>query len=260
MQIGQYEIARKIGEGGFAKTYLGKHPILGTPVCLKHNIRMTTEDEELLRKEAEIISGLMGHHSLPAFRDFIRHEEAYVLITSFIPGKDLARIRKEDYPDGIPPEHVCYIAQRSLNALHFLHYYGVVHGDVKPGNMILKPEDQNVTLVDYGLATVLPGRYTRSPGYTPAFAAPEQLEGKPPIPETDIYCLGKTLIDLLGGNIRSNTFPEGIPLPLKAFILKMVREKVLERPQKALPLVSELVEIRKRVFERVQCPDVLNIS
>ena len=248
--IGNYEVLKEIGTGGFARTYLCKHVLLGEKACLKQNINLTPEDVELLRNEAKLLWSI-HHHSLPTLRDYVELDDgSCVLIMSFIKGKDLYKIIKEDFPGGIDPEHVCWITQRLLNAMHYLHFYGIIHGDVKPQNILIVPEEHNAVLVDYGLSSIKPKSSTPTIGCTEAFAAPEQLEGKPPIPETDIFCLGGTMIYALGGNHRAASYPKGVPKELQDFFNKMVVRDIHRRPKTIAPLLDELVELRMKLFGR----------
>ena len=258
--IGNYEIIKRIGEGGFARTYLARHLLLGENACLKQNLELSSEDEKLLRKEAKLLWRI-HHHSLPTLHDYIKCPDgSYVLVMTYIPGKDLFRIVKEDYPEGIDSEHVCWITQRLLNALHYLHYHGIIHGDVKPQNIIVKPDEHNAILVDYGLATLRPGRSAKCPGCTPAFAAPEQLAGKPPIPETDIYGLGVSMIHALGGNFVGKTYPGHVPMELQKFFNRMVLHDPMERPKEALALVKILSDLRQKLFSRRESGKELRIT
>ena len=247
-RIGNYTVLKQIGEGGFARTYLARHTILGEMACLKQNIELSDVDVRLLKKEAKLLWHV-HHHSLPTLRDFIQLDDgSYVMVMTFVEGKDLQKIVDEDYPEGIDPEHVCWMMQRLLNALHYLHYYGIIHGDVKPANIMIKPEEHNAILVDYGLATLKPRSRTKVEGYTPAFAAPEQVAGKPPIPETDIYGLGVSMIHALGGNYIGMTFPDSIPRKLQDFISQMVRRNPLDRPSSASELIRPLSDLREELF------------
>jgi len=261
--LGNYKIIKKIGEGGFAKTYLAEHLILREKACLKQNIDMKDEDVELLIKEAKLLWHI-HHHSLPTLRDFIAcGDGSYVLAMTYIEGKELYKIVEEDYPKGLNgknSEHVCWMIQRLLNALHYLHFYGVIHGDVKPQNIMIKAEEHNAVLVDYGLSTLRPKQMTSCPGYTPAFAAPEQIAGKPSIPETDIYGLGVSMIYALGGNFIAKTFPSNVPKQLQNYISKMVRHEPLKRPNDTSKLIKEISNLRQEVFERRSSKRELKIS
>ncbi len=259
-RIGNYEVIRELGEGGFATTYLARHVILGELACLKQNLRLSREDVVLLKKEAKLLWHI-HHHSLPTLRDFIQCDDgSYVLVMTYIEGKELYKIKEEDFPRGIHIEHVCWMTQRLLNALHYLHFYGVIHGDIKPQNVMIRPEEHNAILVDYGLSTLRPRHYTTSPGCTPAFAAPEQLEGKPPIPETDIFGLGVTMYFALGGNFAAKTMPHGVPDRLERFFAQMVRHDPLRRPNDASALVKEISAIRHELFGRRSSKRILKVS
>ena len=249
-KIGNYEVIRQIGEGGFARTYEARHILLGEMACLKQNIELNEDDKKILRNEAKLLWKI-HHHSLPALRDYIELDDgSCVLVMTYINGKDLYKIVAEDYPDGLPCEHVCWIAQRLLNALHYLHFYGIIHGDVKPQNILILPKDHNAVLVDYGLSTIKPKNRTKSVGCTEAFAAPEQIAGKPPIPETDIYGLGLTMMFALGGNVKSGIYPSSVPKDLQEYFNQMVVRDPRKRPQSAEELIKPLSELREKIFGR----------
>jgi serine/threonine protein kinase len=260
LDIGNYTMLKQLGEGGFGRTYLARHKHLGEYACIKQNIGISPEDEALLLREAKILWNL-HHHSLPTLRDFLALEDgSFVLVMSFVKGKDLAAIITEDYPDGLDPEHACWIAQRLLNALHYMHFNGIIHGDVKPQNIIIKTEEHNALLVDFGLSAVRPGRKTCCEGYTEAFAAPEQMDGKPPIPETDIYSLGLSMLYALGGNIKAKTYPSHVPQPLQEFFNQMILHDIKKRPPTALSLVKPLSDLREKVFGRRSSEKKLALS
>ncbi len=258
--IGNYKIIKQIGEGGFARTYLAQHSLLGEKACLKQNLDLSKEDEEILYREARVLWNI-HHHSLPTLRDFILCDDgSYVLAMSFVEGKELAKIVEEDYPEGIDPEHVCWMTQRLLNAMGYLHYHGTIHGDIKPQNVIIKPKGHNAVLVDYGLATLRPGRKSATDGYTPAFAAPEQIEGKPPIPETDLYGLGATMRFALTGRVGVGPYPASIPDKLQEFFNRLTVIDPLRRPGSAADLVKPLSDLRVELFGRSAMKEELKVS
>lgn len=258
--IGNYEVLKQIGEGGFARTYKAEHTILKEYACLKQNLELSPEDEELLLKEAKLLWHI-HHYSLPTLRDYIKCSDgSYVLVMTYIEGKDLFKIIKENYPEGIDPEHVCWMTQRLLNALHYLHFHGVIHGDVKPQNILIRSNEHNAVLVDYGLATLRPGRKSSCPGCTPAFAAPEQVAGKPPLPETDIYGLGVSMIYALGGNFIGKTYPAHVSKDLQDYFNQMVRHDPLKRPSTAEELLRPLSDLREKLFGRRSSGKELKIS
>lgn len=258
--IGNYEVIKQIGEGGFSRCYLARHILLGEYACIKQNIDLSEEDKEILKREARLLWKI-HHHSLPTLRDyFVAPDGSCVMVMSFIKGKDLFKILEKDYPKGIDPEHVCWITQRLLNALHYLHFSGVIHGDIKPQNILIVPEDHNAVLVDYGLSSIKPKSVTRPLGCTAAFAAPEQLDGRPPIPETDIYGLGVSMIYALGGNFKAMTYPPTVPEPIRDFFNAMVVRDPLKRPNSAEELIKPLSDLRVKVFGRATSGKDLKIT
>ncbi len=249
MKIGNYEVIRQIGEGGFARTYEARHILLGEKACLKQNINLTDEDEKLLRKEAKLIWNI-HHHSLPALRDyFLTSDGSAVLAMSFIEGKELDKSVKKH--KAIHPEDVAWISQRLLNALYYLHSNGIVHCDVKPANIIVQPADHNAVLVDYGLSSLRPKRMSKAEGYTAIFAAPELIEGKPPLPESDLYSLGITMIYALGGDPITKKMPDYVPKQLQEYYLSLTVYNPKDRPRwETGDLVKRLSDVREEVFGR----------
>jgi serine/threonine protein kinase len=249
MQIGNYEIIKSIGEGGFARTYLGEHKILGEKACLKQNLNITNEDTELFMREAKLMWDI-HHYSLPSVRDFFpAGDGSYVLAMSYVPGNDLEKIVTEKGP--IHPEDVCWISQRMLGGLQYLHYNGIVHCDVKPQNVIIQPREHNAVLVDYGLSAFRPKGDTKPVGYTPAYVAPELANGNPPTPASDYYGVGLTMIFAFGGNIIDKSCPSGVPDALKDFVDELIRYDPKERPDwEKTDLIERLSDIRLKVFKR----------
>ncbi len=247
--IGNYEIIRQIGEGGFGRTYEARHLVLGEKACVKQNINITDEDAELLRREAKLLWNV-HHHSLPGLRDYFRLDDgSCVMVMSYIEGKPLDQSVKKH--KAIHPEDVSWMTQRMLNALYYLHSKGIVHGDVKPPNIIVQPHEHNAVLVDYGLSCIRPKATTHAVGYTEMFAAPEILQGKPPIPESDLYSLGLTMIYALGGDLITRDIPSHVPQPLREFVQGLAQPDPLQRPTwDKEDLVKKLSNVRLEAFGR----------
>ena len=105
-------------------------------------------------------------------------------------------------------------------------------------------------MVDYGLSTLKPKSKTKTLGCTEAFAAPEQLAGRPPIPETDIFGLGMTMVYALGGNIKSGVYPTSVPVELQEYFNQMIVRDPRKRPQSADELIKPLSKLREDLFGR----------
>jgi eukaryotic-like serine/threonine-protein kinase len=249
--IGNYRILEKIAEGGFGITYKAEHTMLGTQVCIKHASHISSDDEDLLLGEVKAMWDLR-HFGIPAVRDVLKMPDGSVaFVMSYVPGLTLEQIIKKNYKDGIDAEHVAWITDRILNILKYLHYNGVVHGDVKPQNIIIQPESHTVVLVDYGLSAVRPSRSTKTKGYTPLFASPEQIEGKTLLPETDFYGLGMTMIYALGGDIEHVKVPGTTPDNLCLLIKEFIRRDIRSRPNwQKEDLCETIAKVRTKDFGR----------
>ncbi|MBS3164889.1 serine/threonine protein kinase [Candidatus Woesearchaeota archaeon] len=249
MKIGNYKVIRQIGEGGFARTYEAEHLVLGKRACLKQNLSLSDLDAEVLKEEAALLWDV-HHHSLPQMKDFFRAPDgSCILVMDFVEGRNLEELVGAKGP--LHPEDASWVMQRLLQALHYLHSKGIVHSDVKPQNIIVQPKQHNAVLVDYGLSSFRPSGDTRPLGYTEAWAAPELLLGKPPLPESDLYGAGMALLYALGGDILTKSIPDSVPAPLREFCESLLKYDAKERPRwESVDLVKRLSDIRQEAFGR----------
>lgn len=231
-RVGSFVITDVLAEGGFGITYKGKHHLTGKPVCVKQSHETSPELNAILIHETNAIWDLR-HHGLPTMRDLIQMDDnSLLLVMSFVEGMNLAELVEK--VGRIPPIHVGWIIDRVLNVLSFLHRHEIAHGDMKPQNMMVQPVPHTITLVDFGLAMVNPGRNSRALGYTEHFASPEQLAGGPLIAESDLYSLGIVILYLLCGGdlykVKSRRIPNDVPAPMRDYISRLLRLDIRERP------------------------------
>lgn len=249
-RIGNYEIRKQIGEGGFGRVFQAEHIILGEKACLKQNIIANREMVDLLKNEAKLLWKLHEYHSIPAVRDFYEIDSTTgVMAMSYIDGKTLEDIVIKKGP--IHPEDVAWIGERLLGALYYSHSHGVIHTDIKPANVFVEPGKRDIKLIDFGLAIYKPDSSTMPNGFTPKYAAPELIDGKPPIPETDLYGVGITMLYALGGDVAKKSFRTDTPKEIVEFCNNLLRYNPKERStwEKDNPL-KELSDIREKVFGR----------
>jgi serine/threonine protein kinase len=233
--IGQYRIFERIAEGGFGYTYKGEHILLKEPVCIKHCSKLDLAANQILLEETKALWDLR-HFALPTMRDLLELEDGRLaLVMSYIPGETLeTRVQGLDKEGKrMKAEEVAWIADRSLNALMYLHYHGVIHGDIKPPNIIMQLDNHMIVLVDFGLALVMPTENSTNKGYQEHYSSPEQISGSTLIPESDLYSLGMTMIYALSGShehVMAKEVPANVPEPLCKFIKRLIVRNPLSRP------------------------------
>ncbi len=251
--IGDYLVQELIAEGGFGKTYKGEQVILKEAVCIKHCSTVSAAHDAILIQEAKAIWDLR-HHALPAMRGMYRLEDdSLALVMSYVPGLTLEQTCEKS--GKLDAETTAWIAERILNALLYLHMHGVVHGDIKPQNVIIQPDIHAVVLVDFGLAMVKPTSSAKSQGYTPYFASPEQKDGKAMLPASDYYSLGMLMIYAMGGldHVKRLEVPDSVPDEICDFIRSMILRDPLARPPHGPDDNNPFVRIqgiREKVFGR----------
>lgn len=257
--VGNYKVLKQIGEGGFGRIFQAEHVLLGEKACLKQNIIPEREAVELLAYEAKLLWKLNEYHSIPSVKDFFEVERnSAVIVLDYIDGKTLEEIVHDKGP--LHPEDACWVTERLLGALHYAHYYGVIHSDVKPENVFVEPQKHDIKLIDFGIANYKPHRNSKPIGFTPRYAAPELFQGKPPIPETDIYGAGIVMLRALGGDISKKSFRTDTPKPVVEFCESLLRYDPRQRPnwERENPL-ERISDIRYEIFGRRHLSDKLKL-
>ncbi len=203
IQLGRYEIFRKIGEGGMGDVYEAKDPTLCRMVAIKtmrqSGAAQKEEALERFRREG-LISGALHHPAIAAVYDFGFDEatEMLYMVMEKVQGVTLTNmIRKEGR---LPPERTLTILKQIVEALIHAHQNGVVHRDVKPDNVMLLPGDK-VKLLDFGIAKVATSDLTITGSFigSPCYVSPEMATGKKIDYRTDQFSLGTVLFEMLTG-------------------------------------------------------------
>lgn len=255
-----YTILRKLGEGSFGRTFLAEHAKLGYQVCLKQLYNLDDPRHiEFFQEEARLLAKVRHPYlpSLHGYWDATATGHGHVIALSYIVGESLEDVVKPGFVDD---EHICWIMDRALTALSYLHYRssqpeydrGIVHCDIKPANILLNIPEHEAYLVDFGLAFAGPVKQSKARGGTELYMPPEFPAGKPPIPASDLYSLGKTAIFLAGGNVSQGTYPFTMAAPLREWIDKMIRHDPMARYQSADEARTALQRVRMKVFRRLE--------
>ena len=205
----RYRLVREIGRGATATVYLARDEALDLSVALKllHPQLAGTRRAEPLGRflaGARLLAGLR-HPGVVAVYDI--DEPARALAMEWIAGGTL-RARLGAHPEGLPADEVAATARGLLTTLAFLHAQGIVHGDLKPSNLLLRAPGE-IVLADFGGAVQLAGEAKAArlgeAGGTPLYLAPEQFQGAPASAETDLYAAGAILWEAATGRaLRSH--------------------------------------------------------
>jgi serine/threonine protein kinase len=199
--IGRYRILDELGRGAMGVVYRAEDPSLDRVVALKTiSLGDTDEDRKAYEKRFMLeakAAGKLTHPNIVTIFDYGEEEDTAYMAMELLEGQDLrARIRQGD----IPPMEAVEIALQIADGLGFAHEYGVVHRDIKPGNIMLL-ERGAVKIMDFGIARMRHVDSTKtSTGMvlgTPRYMSPEQITGQPVDQRSDIFSLGTVLYEML---------------------------------------------------------------
>lgn len=255
---GRYRLGEVIGRGGMSSVYCARDENLGRDVALKLFAPQAPDADELKRQEAEIrLLATLNHPGLVTLFDAgidtrIPDEPRPFLTMELVEGQDLrSRIRHST----VPLDELAVIGAGIADALAYVHGLGIIHRDIKPGNILLvqiRPgEPLRPKLTDFGIARIVDSTRLTATGTmvgTAAYLSPEQALGQPLAPSTDIYSLGLVLLECIKGTVeypgsavesavarlhRAPEIPEDLPSEWADLIRSMTAIEPLERPHAA---------------------------
>ena len=200
---GRYRLEEKIGEGGLATVYRARDLTLERPVAVKILRQELAEDPQVVarfKREARAAAKL-NHPNIVSIYDTGQDDErgVYFLVMEYLPEPDLKRSITNYAP--LPGRKVVQVAMQCCQALAYAHREGLVHRDVKPHN-ILFTDDGLAKLSDFGIAAAAGETGSIAPGLvmgSAAYISPEQAQGKPVGPQSDLYSLGCVMFEALTG-------------------------------------------------------------
>ena len=210
-------------------------------------VAIESDDNDLIDTEYKILSTLR-HQSLPYVEHKIKINDTNAILMREVKGITMPELL-EQYKRGVPAEHVMWMMERLLSVVGYLHSNCVVHGNIKPENIIINKDNHNVSLL--GFSFCIPEANTSKAHYkivNDDYTAPEVNKDATVLPSSDIYSIGKIAIKLLGGNTKNNGMPVSINPKVRSFVRKMVNTNCSERPNDAWKLWSELIDLRNEVF------------
>jgi len=199
--VGRYVVEAIIGEGGSGRVLRGRHAMLGFPLALKmlsHAHAGSPEATRAFIREASVLVQL-DHPGIVRVLDAFEAHGTFFIVMPWLAGATLRIHIDAGLPFGA--DEIMQMAEEALDALVAMHGAGLVHRDVKPSNILIRPSGRLV-LIDFGIACqrdvpVMEGerKFVGSPSY----ASPEQILGRPLDGRSDVYSLGCTLYELVFG-------------------------------------------------------------
>ncbi|MCU1498084.1 MAG: Serine/threonine protein kinase [Acidimicrobiales bacterium] len=199
---GRYELVRRIARGGMAEVFLARDQLLDRPVALKILFPELSTDPsfvERFRREAQAAANL-SHPNIVSVYDWGEEDGTYVIVMEYVDGKPLSNLIRTEGP--LLADRAASIGAAVAAALAFAHRNEVVHRDVKPGNVLIDSAG-HVKVADFGIARAANTKenltQTGAVMGTATYFSPEQAQGKPVDPRSDLYSLGVVLYEAASG-------------------------------------------------------------
>lgn len=257
--IGRYRIKRVLGEGGFGIVYLAHDQQLGRSVAIKVPRKERLSEPKTYLEEARILAGLDHPNIVPVHDVGSTSDGLCYVVSKLIEGRDLAKFIKESGQSHLQKAE---IVAEIADALHFAHRNGLVHRDVKPGNILIDSSGK-AYLADFGLALKDEdfGKEKRFAG-TPAYMSPEQARGDGDRVDgrSDVFSLGVVFYELLigkrpfGGGSRPDLLgqitevearpprqiDDSIPMELERICLKALSKRPSDRYRTAKDMADDI--------------------
>ena len=260
---GRYQLQSRIAIGGMGEVWKARDAVLGRVVAIKILKEEYAGDPgflERFRNEARH-TALLNHNGIANVFDYGEADASAYLVMELVPGEPLSAILERERV--LSPDRTLNIMAQTARALAVAHGQGLVHRDVKPGNLLITP-DHRVKVTDFGIARLadqVPLTQTGQVMGTAQYLAPEQATGQQATGSSDIYSLGVIGYECLTGhrpfsgesqiaialaqvNDAPPPLPEQLPAPVRALLMSMLAKDPRNRPANAIKLAEAAEAIR----------------
>ncbi|MFZ6778016.1 protein kinase domain-containing protein [Undibacterium sp. Ji83W] len=261
VSLRHYEFKKRLGEGGFGQVHEAWDSKLCRPVAIKQlkAVENAVPGTSLL-KEARLAASLKH----PAFVKIFAIEDednSQSIVMELVPGLTLKQLLQQHPQQPLPEQQAINIISQVAEAMQEAHASGLIHGDLKPSNLMVEPGGK-VRILDFGLASQTDAQATTSmsqldPQGTIAYMAPERMMGNPANAQSDIYALGVILYETLTGQrpfanasglalaaalMQSNSDTWEFPVGCKPELIKLVLAMTARQTEKRLSGMQQVVE------------------
>ncbi|PRY67950.1 serine/threonine-protein kinase [Glaciihabitans tibetensis] len=261
---GRYQLSSRVAIGGMGEVWQATDLVIGRTVAIK-----ILKDEylgdpgflERFRAEARH-AALVNHEGIANVFDYGEEDGSAFLVMELVPGEALSTILERERV--LSSDRVLDIVAQTANALHAAHSAGLVHRDIKPGNLLITPEGK-VKITDFGIARIadqVPLTATGQVMGTVQYLSPEQASGHPASPTTDIYSLGIVAYEALAGRrpftgesqvaiamAQINEAPPELPVtiaePVRNLVYSCIAKNPADRPASSAHLARAAQALRR---------------